>query len=243
MNKLLLGLGVVPLTILPVVAIASCSTVTPTTELSISLLSERTTVTQATINKTIDDIKVTQVLPETTQEEVNTKNKKLIENLSNVALGVSIDNIDDFEISFFEIGEAKMITLTGKLIGNRQNIFPKSLDENKKTLTIKASPTPTKALPISLRVDITQAKIDQAIKAYTEAITLVEMVAALNIVFETVTVEHLTTTAGVNPLLVEINVIVPGIITLIAAPDYYFTNVNTTILIAKPAPIIPPVSK
>ena len=233
MKKLLLGLGTLSLAILPVAAMASCSTSMTNEVLKIKLLSGITTITQDTINKTAAEIVVTQALPSTNPEEIKTKNDKLVSILKNVFIGVNTENINNFEVSL--TGETdKTIILTGKVIGNIKYIFA---DETN-VLTAIASIAPTKNLPIVLVAGITQAMIETAISAYQVSETEKAMAEALVPLFEGITADSLMG----NKLSVELiatTETVPGKILLVASPDYFFTNATDTILVAIPTATAP----
>jgi hypothetical protein len=233
MKKLLLGLGTLSLAILPVAAMASCSTSMTNEVLKIKLLSGITTITQDTINKTAGEIAVAQALPSTNPEEIKTKNDKLVSILKNVFIGINTENINNFEVSL--TGDAdKTIILTSKVIGNIKYIFANETN----VLTAVASAVPTKSLPITLAADITQAMIETAISAYQVSETETDMAKALVPLFEGITADSLMG----NKLSVELiatTETVPGKILLVASPDYFFTNATDTILVAIPAPTAP----
>lgn len=237
MKKLLLGLGTSSLVILPLVAVASCSSTISNKELNIQLLSDRTTVTQEMITSSTVKIKEASALADVTE-----KNKQLIIALSSVFVGVNIDNIGDFEISYGGTEIAPTIILTGILDGKRQNVFPSSVAPDKKTLTTIVSPEPTQTLAISLKETITQDMINEAITQYNSVESLPELVNSLNLVFKGVTEEHLKPSIDGKRVLFPVALEGSGTIILIASPDYKFAD-NSTILKAVPRdPIIPPVN-
>ena len=228
MKKLLLGLGTVSLAILPVAAMASCSSAITDELLNIKLLSNMTTVTQADINKNAIDIVAVQALPSTTPEEKKIINDQLIIILKNIFIGVNENNINNFEV-LVEGETDKTITLQGKIIDNTKYVFNVSSDTVDVKLTTIVSPTPTNVLPIALVPNVTQAIIDKSITDYKKAENELEMAAALSPLFSGITEEHLKTIDGKNVLLIDVNTT----ITLIASPTYYFTNVSDTVLMAK----------
>ena len=230
MKKLLLGLGTISLAILPVAAMASCSTTMTKEVLDIKLLSDITTVTQETITGT--RVKVTEALalPSTTPEEIKTKEDKLILILKDVFVGINSDNIGNFVVSVND----DSIILTGNSTDTIEYVF--SNDTN--ILTATASPLPTIDLAITLAPDITQAKIDKAIVDYKASGDEETMAAALLPLFTGINASSLMKDeSGKNKLLIQVVDSIeatPAKILLIAAPTYYFGATTDTILVAIP---------
>ncbi len=234
MKKLLLGLGTISLAILPVAAMASCSTTTTNEVLDIKLLSDITTVTQETITAT--GVKVTEALglPSTTPEEIKIKEDKLILILKDVFVGINLDNIGNFDVSV----SSDSIILTGNSTDTVKYVF--SNDTN--ILATIASPLPTVDLAITLASDITQAKIDKAIVDYKKAEDEKTMATALLPLFTGIKANSLMQDeSGKNKLLIQVvdsTEASPAKILLIASPTYYFGVATDTILVAIPANVL-----
>ena len=240
MKKILLSLGSISLVGLPILMFSSCSSETQDQKLNIKLLSEQTTVSQ----KTIDDFWIKYPNVEESTESLEIKNNKKISLLSSVFIGVSVDNLLDFVVSETTEEINKTITLTA----TKGNVFMITDVSGKlvssPTLIAKASPTPTKSLAISLKVDTTRIEIDKAISEFNKSITEDGMVAALIGIFPGITTTDLKPVNNINPLKISVVensdrevdgkiIRTLGTITLIASPDYYFTSIDNTSLQAK----------
>ncbi|MGL6125322.1 MAG: hypothetical protein ACRC1F_02405 [Metamycoplasmataceae bacterium] len=234
MKKLLFGLGTLSLVILPVTAMVSCSSSIVESDLGIELLSNRTTVTQEAITSATEKIKTASSLP-----DGNEKDDELVVALNSVFIGVTTTNLEHFEISYGGTELAPTIILTGLIDGNKQYIFSTSASEDKKTLTTVVSNAPTVTINISLKNNITQSMIDEAIMKFSRtAQTEQEMVDALNLVYEGVTKAYLNLDEGQDPDKRFLYVVIeegqgtkPGKIRLVATPNHKFVD-GSTILTA-----------
>ena len=239
MKKLLLNLGVASLVGLPIVIVSSCSSGIEETILNVKLFSEITTISQQTIDTFLVEYDKAELLPELTEIEIQAKNNKKISLLSNIFVGVNIDNLADFVVSETVDGANKTITLTG----TEGNVFiipdtPDTPDKSSSILIAKASPTPTNKLDITLKPNLTTIEINQTILDFEKSENEEEMATALSVIFLGITADNLKPFEKVNPVKVQIieitdvadkNKITKTII-LIASPSYYFTNVADTIL-------------
>ncbi|MGL5732705.1 MAG: hypothetical protein ACRCXE_01370 [Metamycoplasmataceae bacterium] len=231
MKKLLLGLGTLPLAVLPVAAMVSCSSTEKTNELNITLVSNFTTVTAANITDAITQIKAA-----TNSEDSQSTNIALIKALNLVFKGVTSSNIDMFEIVTNDATPS--VTLKGKLDDGTQNIFKGSTSEDKKEITTIISPAPTKTIDISLKDTITQETIDETITAYTQSLENIDLLAEiLNYVFDGFTKEILQVNPAAPQLYIEIIAEegMPKKIAVLAGVDYKFAD-DSTLLIATPRP-------
>ena len=236
MKKLLLNLGVASLVGLPIVIVSSCSSGIEETILNVKLFSEITTISQQTIDTFLVEYAKAEI-------EIQAKNNKKISLLSNIFVGVNIDNLADFVVSETVDGANKTITLTG----TEGNVFIIPDTPDKPSILIaKASPIPTNELVISLKNNLTTIEIDKAISDFSKSETEEEMAVALAVIFPGITANDLKPNVeDVNPVKVQIienNNVNAGkkitkTIILIASPSYYFTNIESTILEAKVNPI------